>query len=40
MHASPEAADAFVHAIARDWREAELGEAERALKARRVDLTP
>ncbi len=31
MHASPEAADAFVHSIVRDWRGAELSEADRAL---------
>ena len=32
-------ADAFVHAIARDWREAELSPADRALCAFAVKLT-
>ena len=31
MYASPEAADAFVHSIARGWSGAELSEPDRAL---------
>ena len=31
MHASADAADAFVHAIARGWRDAELSPADHAL---------
>ena len=36
---SPEDADAFVHAVARDWRTAELSEADRALCAFAEKLT-
>lgn len=39
MFETAEAADAFVHAIARDWRTAPLGPADRALCAYAERLT-